>query len=182
MSSRDGVNFQRWPEAFLRPGPQHPENWKYSDSYLAWHVIETKSDIPGAPSELSLFASEGYWTGWSNYLRRYTLRLDGFVSVHGPATGGTLLTKPIVFSGNQLTLNFSTSAAGSLRVEIQDQAGKPIPGFALADCDEVFGDEIERVVSWKKVRDLSGLAKRTVRLRFQMRDVDLFSLRFVDGG
>jgi len=181
MSSRDGVTFRRWPEAFLRPGPQHPENWKYADHYLAWHVIETKSAIPGAPNELSLFASEGYWTDTSNYLRRYTLRIDGFVSVHGAMRGGELVTKPLVFSGEHLTLNFSTSAAGSLRVEIQDQAGKPIPGFALADCDEVFGDEFERVVSWKKVRDLSGLVTRTVRLRFQIRDADLFSLRVGSG-
>ena len=31
----------------------------------------------------------------------------------------------------ELVVNFSTSAAGSLRCEIQDADGEPIPGFTL---------------------------------------------------
>jgi len=74
MTSRDGQTFKRWGEAFLRPGIQRPGQWKYGDNYIAWHVIETKSAIDGAPNELSLYATEGYWTGTSSQLRRYTLR------------------------------------------------------------------------------------------------------------
>jgi len=155
--------------------------WGNRCNYIWYGLIETASDLPGNPTEYSIFSCEHYYMEGAVKLRRFTYRPDGFVSVNAPFRGGEVVTKPLVFSGEHLTLNFSTSAAGSLRVEIQDQAGKPIPGFALADCDEVFGDEIERVVSWKKVRDLSGLATRTVRLRFQMRDADLFSLRVGSG-
>ena len=107
-----------------------------------------------------------------------TLRLDGFVSVHAPMSGGELITKPLKFAGSTLRLNFATSAAGSVHVEIQDANGKPIAGRALADCHEVFGDEIERTVAWKDGTNVKPLAGTRVRLRFVLKDADLFSFRF----
>ena len=178
MTSRDGVTFKRWPEAFLPPGPQRPGTWNYGHQYIAWHAIETQSGLEGAPPELSIYATEGYWTGNSTSLRRYTLRLDGFVSARAPLSGGELVTKPLLFSGKELVLNLATSAAGGLCVEIQDADGQARDGFSLAECREVFGDEIERVVTWESGSDLSALAGQPVRLRFQLRDADLFSFRF----
>ena len=77
-------------------------------------------------------------------------------------SGGALITQPITFTGNQLWLNFSTSAAGSVQVELQDQAGKPLPGYSLDDCDELFGDTLDRNVVWKSKPDLSKLVGQTV--------------------
>jgi hypothetical protein len=179
MASRDGVKFKRWNEAFLRPGIEREGTWHYGHQYIAWHVVETKSDLEGAPPELSLYAVESYWTGNSSAVRRYTLRLDGFVSVNAPMKGGELLTRPLTFQGSKLSLNFSTSAAGDIRVEIQDAAGNPLPGFTLEDCPPVFGDSLERTVMWKIGGDVSSLAGKPVRLRFVLRDADLYALRFV---
>ena len=178
MSSRDGVLFKRWNEAFLRPGVERPGAWNYGQQYIAWHLVETKSDIEGAPNELSLYASESYWTDPGSALRRYTLRMDGFVSVSAPMSGGELLTRPLTFTGGRLVLNFSSSAAGDIRVEIQDASGEPLPGYALQDCPPIFGDAIERPVSWKNGGDLSALQGKAIRLRFVLRDADLYSLRF----
>jgi hypothetical protein len=178
MTSRDGRTFHRWGEAFLRPGPERPGTWLYGHQYIAWHVVETAASLEGAGRELSLFATEGYWTGQKSELRRYTLRIDGFASVQAPASGGQLVTKPLVFQGTRLLLNFATSAAGSLRVEVQDAEGKPLPGFALADCPEVFGDSLERAVAWKGGAELKQLAGKPVRLRFELADADLFAFRF----
>ncbi|MCB1237511.1 MAG: hypothetical protein KDM91_20775, partial [Verrucomicrobiae bacterium] len=77
MASRDGVNFKRWNEAFLRPGIERDGTWHYGHQYLAWHPVETQSTLEGAPNELSFYATESYWTGKSSVLRRYALRLDG---------------------------------------------------------------------------------------------------------
>ena len=178
MTSRDGRSFRRWGEAFLRPGPGWKENWKYGDAYIAWHVVQTASAIPGTPDELSLYATEGYWTGTSSQLRRYTLRMDGFVSVQAPLAGGEMLTRPLTFKGNRLVLNFSTSAAGSIQVEIQSPDGKPLEGFTLADCPEIYGDAIEREVAFKAGPDVSKLAGQPVRLRMVLKDADLYALRF----
>lgn len=178
MTSRDGRTFHRWGEAFLRPGPQRPGTWNYGHQYIGWHVIETASPLPGAPTELSLFATESYWTGTSADLRRYTLRTDGFVSASAPLSGGEFVTKPLQFSGDQLHLNFSTSAAGSVQVEIQKPDGTPIPGYTMADCDETFGDELARTVTWKGKVGVGELAGQPVRLRFLLKDADVFAFQF----
>ena len=178
MASRDGVTFKRWEEAFLPPGIEREGTWNYGHQYVAWHVIETKSDLPGAPNELSFFATESYWTPPGSALRRYTLRLDGFVSVQAPMSGGELVTKPVRFTGRQLRLNFSTSAAGSVRVELQDEAGRPLPGFSLEDCPPLFGDSVERPVSWRSGTDVGALAGQAVRLRIVLQDADVYAYQF----
>lgn len=178
MASRDGVKFKRWNEAFLRPGIQREGTWNYGHQYIAWHLVETKSPLDGAPNELSLYAGENYWTGNSSAVRRYVLRLDGFVSVNAPMKGGELVTKPLAFAGKSLSLNFATSAAGSVQVELQDPSGKPLPGFSLEDCPPVVGDEIERPVTWKGGSDVSALAGKPVRLRFVLKDADVYAFQF----
>ena len=56
--------------------------------------------------------------------------------------------------------------------------GSPVPGFSLAECREIIGDEIERPVTWEGRPDLGQLSGKPVRLRFVMKDADLYSLRF----
>ncbi len=180
MTSRDGVTFSRWGEAFIRPGPATKDSWVYGDNFVFWGMLPTKSDLEGAPDDISLYATEGYWEGNSTSFRRYTLRQDGFVSASAGGKGGSLLTKPLVFEGTRLELNFATSAVGSIRVEIQDGAGKPVNGFKLADCAEIFGDTITRIVTWKDTQDLSQLSGKPVRLRFDFQDADIYSFQFTN--
>ena len=178
MASRDGVEFKRWNSAFLRPGIERPGTWHYGHQYVAWQLVPTKSALAGAPDELSLYAVENYWTGASDLLRRYTLRMDGFVSLAAPMGGGELITKPITFSGDKLKLNFSTSAAGSVWVEIQDLDGQPIPGFSLAECEPLFGDTLDREITWQQGSGVSSLKHRPVRLRFVLKDANIYSYQF----
>jgi len=188
MTGRDGVHFHRWREALIRPGLQK-SRWVNRNNMTAWGILQTKSDIPDTPDELSVYSSEGYYVGPCQ-LRRFTVRLDGFVSVNAPGQGGEFTTKPLFFaddpntppqnatSETELILNYSTSAAGSIWCEIQDESGKPIPGFALEDSDEIYGDRIERAATWRGSSELKDLVGQPVRLRFVMKDADLYSLRF----
>ncbi|MEX0325391.1 MAG: hypothetical protein AB3N33_04815 [Puniceicoccaceae bacterium] len=165
MTTRVGVaQFDRaFTEAFIRPGLD-PARWGNRANYAALNVL------PTGPHELSI------WHGPSG--QRYTLRTDGFVSVHAGADAGELLTKVLTFSGNQLVLNASTSAAGSIRVEIQSPEGAPLPGFGLDDCQPFVGDAIEKAIRWGEGSDLASLAGKAVRLRFVLREADLYSLQF----
>jgi hypothetical protein len=178
ISSRDGKHFKRWDDAFIRPGLRTQHNWAYGDNYIAWHVVETAPANDDQPTELSLYATESYFTGTSNRLRRYTLRLDGFASLYAPHGGGEILTKPFIFSGRKLLINFSTSAAGNMFIEMQDAAGHPLPGFELAECHEIFGDNVEYPVAWKTNASLESLQGRAVRLRIVLREADVFSFQF----
>ena len=114
----------------------------------------------------------------SSHMAWYRLRVDGFISIHAPYGGGELITKPFKFSGDHLELNFSTSAAGYLRVEIQDENGVPLAGYALAECPEMIGDDVARRITWSGGDNVSKLAGKAVRLRIAMKDADLYSLRF----
>jgi hypothetical protein len=176
MSSRDGRTFHRWAEAFLRPGPERRHNWVYGDCYPSLGWLELSAADATAPPELNFYVGEDHWKGPIR-IRRHTLRIDGFVSIHA-GHRGQFLTKPLIFRGKELTLNFTTSAGGHLRVELQDPQGQPFPGFALADSDELFGDTLERVATWKGKADVSSLAGRPVCLRMVMSDADLYSFRF----
>jgi hypothetical protein len=176
MSSRDGLHWTRWGEAFLRPGLQK-ERWVNRNNMIAWGILRTESGLPGTPDEISLFSSEGYYVKDCR-MRRHTLRLDGFVSVHAGAGSGELLTKPLIFRGHELVINFATSAAGTVLVEVQDEQGVPVEGFGLKDSREIYGDEIEHSVTWKSGPSLGKLAGMPVRLRFLLKDADLYSLRF----
>ena len=163
MSSRTGARYDRtFKEAFIRPGLGQG-GWGNRSNYAAWHVVPTGAD------EMSIYVTGG---------RRYVMRCDGFASVHAGYETGEMVTKPLVFEGKRLTINFSTSAGGSVRAEIQDASGQAVPGFALDDCPGIFGDEIARKVAWKNGDDVSQLAGRPVRLRFVIQDADLFAHRF----
>lgn len=180
MTSRDGLLWNRWPEAFIRPGPRERESWVYGDNFIFWQMVPTASDLEDAPDEISLYATESYWEGTSTAFRRYTIRTDGFVSAYAPMAGGEIVTKPMVFDGGNLALNFATSGAGSVQVELQEPDGTPIPGYALADCPEIYGDHLRFIVRWNDVGgDLRPLVGRPVRLRFVLRDADLYSMQFV---
>jgi len=178
MSSRDGLNFKRWGEAFIRPGPQN-DAWVNRNLFTSWGILKTRSAVPGTPDELSLYVTEGYYTGPNTRLRRYTLRQDGFVSVQAPLSGGEFISKPLLFTGNRLSINFSTSAAGSIRFELQDSEGAPLPGYTMNDCPEIFGDTLDHVVSWKNGPKVGHLKNQPIRLRCKLKDADLFSLRFI---
>jgi len=173
MSSRDGLNFDRsFMEAWIRAGLDK-YCWLHRNVLIAWGFLQT------APDELSFYWTEHYHLqDIPCQLRRGTIRLDGFVSVNAPYAGGEFTTKPLTFDGRELVINYSTSAVGSVQVEIQDAGGNPVNGFTLAQCPEIYGDQIERVVTWEGGSDVSTLAGKPVRLRFVMRDADLYSIRF----
>ncbi len=144
-------------------------------------MLVTRPDTAGMPDELSLYVKDGgSWSqrGKASRFRRYTVRIDGFVSVEAPLSGGEFVTKPLVFQGKELVMNFSTSAAGSVQMEIQDVTGRPVPGFTLSDSTEIFGDQIEGTVTWDGGSDVSELAGKPIRLRFALKDADLYSFRF----
>ncbi len=170
-ASRGGIDFSRsFMEAFVRPGLDL-KNWTSRANYAVRGFVQTSD------TEISVYVKHnaGYPT---IHIRRYSLRADGFVSVRGSFKGGTLVTKPLVFAGDRLSLNSSTSAAGGIRIELRDADGTPIDGYSFDDTKEVVGDRIDHFVEWKNGRDVSALAGRPIRLAIELRDADLYSFRF----
>ena len=156
-----------FPEALIRPGLD-PARWGSRSNYVALNVV------PTGDTEISIYhARSGH---------RYVLRTDGFVSARAVAKEGQLVTKPLVFDGSRLVVNYSTSAAGSLRVEIQQPDGTPIPEFSLQNCQTHVGDTIDGPISWRGTPDLKAWAGKPLRLRFVITQCDLYSFRFEPKG
>jgi len=172
LTSRAGssVYDRTFLETFVRPG-LGDGHWTSRSNYPLTGIL------PAGNEQIQMFVSRRYLQdAW--HIERLLLRTDGFASVSAPWAGGEMVTKPFTFAGSALEINYRTGAPGFVQVEIQDAAGAPIPGFALDDGPEIVGDEIGRVVAWKGGADVGRLAGQPVRLRFAMKDADLFALRF----
>ena len=169
MSTRPGSDHYDRPfkEALIRPG-LGPGGWGNRSNYVAWNAV------PTSDTEMSMYMYGG---------GHYTLRHDGFISVHAGFDEGEFITRPLRFDGKSLEINYSTSAAGMIRVEILDaETDATIPGFTLDDSVKIYGDEISRTVKWTRgddvTADLSQLAGQAIKLRFVMNEADLYSIKF----
>ena len=171
MTSRGGNKYDRtFMDGFIRPGIGL-QNWVSRSNYPALNIVQTSL------TEMSIYVNQDYAQPTA-HLRRYALRLDGFISVHSSFTEGEMITKPFYFKGNNLVINFSTSAAGMIKVEILDINGKPIKGYEFENSNELIGNEIEKVVTWNGNSKLNKLSNKPIRLRFLLKDADLYSIRF----
>lgn len=171
MSTRGGDRYYRtFMDAFIRPGIGLG-NWVSRTNYPALNVVQT------SPTEISIYLDEDYAQP-TNHLERYSLRIDGFTSVNAPYKGGYMVTKPFIFSGKKLEINYATSAAGEIRIEIENEKDIPFPDYSMKESDRIIGNQIKRIVSWNGNEDVSKLAGKTVRLRIYMKDADLYSLKF----
>lgn len=171
MTSRGGNVYDRtFMDGFLKPGIGL-ENWTSRTNYPAWGVV------PTGDREISMYVQTNYGQP-AAALQRYTLRPDGFVAVEAPYAGGEMTTKTLTFTGTSLYLNYATSAAGSIWVELLDGDGVVIPGYEKENCFEIIGNQVERAVAWKGSTDLSTLAGTPIRIRFVMKDADLYAIQF----
>lgn len=188
LTTRGGYSFDRtFMEGFIRPGPEFGD-WVPRGNYPSRGIVPTGivREKPAKPrrqfgdlgeSEMSMFARRRYGQK-GHSLCRYSMRIDGIASVNAPFAGGEFVTKPLTFTGDTLVLNAATSAEGWMQVEIQDENGVPIPGWTVKDSPLLTGNWIAKNVRWDSGKSVGELAGETVRLRFVMRDADLYSIRF----
>lgn len=170
LSSRGGTEYTRtFMEAFIRPGTDLG-NWASRAGMVARGLIQT------GEAELSVY-KQFHYAQPTAFLGRYTIRLDGFGSVHAPYEGGEFLTKPFRAVGDSLELNFATSAAGEIYVAVCDESGKPLEGYGLDECPPIIGDMVDRTVEWDD-QSWSALKGKAVRLRVTMKDADLYAINF----
>lgn len=169
MTSRGGTTYQRhFIESFVRPGLDL-SNWAARSNIPALGVVQTSA------TEMSLYLTCGYGSK-NRRIERMTLRLDGFASLHAGYDEGYALTKPMTLAGNTLELNFSASSIGYVKVVVLDEEEREIPGFGLADATEMAGDFIAQPVRWKNGKTIEELKGKVIRLKFVLRDADLYSL------
>lgn len=167
MASHNGTDFIRYNEMFITPGSEQTDNWRYGDCYVCVGAVETPSEIENQDPCLSLFCPET--VNGKSVLFRHTLRLDGFVSYSAPLETKILKTKPFIFDGEKLLLNFRTSALGKIKITLKS-------GDTEIQSDEIFGDKVDRIIDFNG--DLSAFKNKEVTMLFEISDGEIYSFKF----
>lgn len=175
--SRDGENWTVYDEPYFPYGVDYAgakvieslaidglvrrgdELWQFSELRFSGHVPGRFEDDPNR-----------------DVMMRYKQRLDGFVALQAENEEGWALTRPFSFDGERLELN--VDAEGAVRVGILDAEEVEYAGFAADACDPIQADSTHQVVTWGGHSDVSSLAGRVVRLRFEMSDARVFAFQF----
>jgi len=191
--SRDGVNWRRTGQRqpFLRRGgvgdwdemiscvPNVPiqvgnELYVYyggSNSHHDWWITGAREslDVPEAKDLSKVHHGIGL----------AKLRPDGFVSLRaGLVREGLLVTRPVKMNGSHLVINAACRPGGYVDAEVSDERNRVIHGLSRDDSVRFDSDSISHQVVWR-----SGAAlpkNRYLKLRFWMRDADLYSFASSD--
>ncbi len=160
FSRGGGALFRPFPGGWIWPGTE-PERWLNRANYIARNIIETK------PGELSLYHCSSRV--------RFTLRMDGFISLHGGLGGGEWVSRPMIWPEGGVTMEFNvaTSAGGRFEVEMLDAAGRALPGCSFADGGLFFGDEPAWRPAWRE----RPAPETEFRLRCRLAEADWYSFK-----
>lgn len=171
MSSRGGNIYNRYfLNAFLKP--EYPlENWVSRTNYPALGIV------PANDYQMAFYIHKNYAQDTA-HIQRYLLRIDGFSPLSAGYEEGYITTIPLTFKGNNLYLNFATSAVGYVNTEIQDKEGIPISKYEFDNSIMLKGNRINYKVSWKDTDDLSQLQGLPIRISFKMKDADIYAIQF----
>lgn len=172
MHSRDGKTWHRNMEAFLTPGYEGEHNWVYGDCQFVNGLIDPGKDNP----YYYMYEKKNHKSiNHPKALVRYEIRKDGFVCIKAGAKEETIITKPIVFAGKDLHLNFSSSGAGYIYIDVLNENGEKL---SEGESFEIYGNSINRKIYFADGSDFSKFSGKEVRLRFRMKDARLYSIWF----
>lgn len=172
MSSRNGYDFTKYDEALITPPPENPEAFVYGDGTASPVLVEVPSDIPDADNEYMIYVRESFRTAQGyNKLVKYTIRLDGFVSLHAGGEAAEAVTRPFIYEGENLYANIETSARGFAYFTLK------CGDEEYTSC-EIFGNAVDKLIRFDKEDAVKRLSGKEVTLTLQMYDCDIYSIRF----
>ncbi len=167
--------------------PMGDEMWVYyggASCHHDWWIVGQQEGLD---------VEEAYdWSEVKEGLGLAKMRLNGFVSLGANRVReGMLATQPVVAAGDRLVINGACGPDGYIKVEMADVREQVLPGRVGDECDVFTGDAIAHVVTWGGDSHLpmpSPTSAGTVyasrpehrRLRFIMRDAELYSFQIVD--
>ena len=113
-----------------------------------------------------------------------TLRKEGFAGLYASEhREGIVVTQPLMTLGTRIEINAKCNPGGSVRVEVADNRDE-IVGACSADRSDPFtGDSVRHTATWGGDPAVpAGDEERTNfrKVRFYIRDAELFSFRFTD--
>jgi hypothetical protein len=168
--SRDGIHWERTRTAFVDTTPGG------MDSGLIW------------PSNAPVAVGDELWFYYGMSIHCHAidyvqlpglakLRRDGFASVSAGPDAGWVLTEPFECPGGALFVN-ADAAGGELSVAVVEADGYHDPYYARVRCAALDADGCAQQVTWYERAGLDELKGEVIRLKFYLRQTDLFSFWF----
>jgi len=117
------------------------------------------------------------------------LRRDGFCSLRAVEQPAFITTRPMQWISGELGLNVdmrrdirshpTNVLPGQVRVEVRDEVGVAIAGYALDDCilKPCNSHGGYAAVLWKDGKQLAALADQSIRLHFELKDTHLYAFK-----
>lgn len=141
-----------------------------------WLYYTGSNYTHGTPALYPKSGGVGRGTKYTASIGLAKWKLDRFVSVDGSHDGGTLMTVPIVFSGNELLINASAKPGGEITVCPLADDGQPLPGFGASL--PFRGDGLREKIRWPGGKSIAELKGKPVSLEFTIRNASLYSYAF----
>lgn len=107
----------------------------------------------------------------------YSIRKDGFCALYGENEGGIIYTKPFLFEGDDIILNYDAKE-GEISIEITDQHGNPFKNFNHSNCLSFKNNQQTNGKLRYINSDLNELIGKKIRFKIQLNNAMLFSMRF----
>ena len=171
MSSRDSINFHRYSAVPVVPESAPADRKGNRSNYMANGLLDLKTE----PKHMSVYATEAYYEGPDNRIRRFQYRKDGFVALTADKSGGIVTTRLLKTTGGKLYLNYQTSEGGHIKVDVLDKDDELLPGMESV----LVGDSIDEQLIFGK-RRRTGLSAGVYRLRFSINNASVYAFRFSD--
>ena len=173
--SRDGVNWRRDRQAFL--DRTHEDILGYPGADPWDHAHAWGSSMLVVRNEIYLYYG-GYRHGHKvEPLKERQLGLarfprDRFVARAAGDAPGTLLTRPLVVTGDRLTLN-ADAKLGEIRARLLRADGRPLPGYSFEDCRPMTVDALDFELRWK--RPFRRLKGQRLQIEFRLQRAKIFA-------
>ncbi len=184
-ASPDGVNWQRVHRQPLFPfGPEGSWDeciclaarpFAHEDKIYVYYTGHGRTKpTPGCTGPEKI----GQWNVETGLA---TLRLDGFASLEAYSSPGVLVTKTFPFKGTGVVVN-TDAGKGSVRLEILDDQGQPIPGFTREQARPITGNHLRARAAWTSEAAPTDLRGRRTRLKLYIENGHLYSLSITADG
>jgi len=186
---RDVANFYI---ATSRDGAHWDLHWIYAEKPLVPRGSDGSFDKDMIfPSSSIVTWKDKHWIYYTGFRERHwqfgvphksaiglaTLPLDRFVGLQAKRKKGTATTRPFKLSGSRLTLN-ADARDGNIRIDVLDQAGRPINGLSAQDCSPLKKvDGLRKPIKWESRHSLADLEGQVIRLRFLLRNATVYAFQ-----
>lgn len=175
VHSRDGRNWHRFTDRtpIIPLGPHHYDSGSILG--LCNHPVVTDKEVWMYYTAMTT-THGGHLPEKVMSIARASWSRDRMVSLQADNREGMVETQLLTPGGSNLQVNYQLKPQGAFKVEILDDTGNVKKGYEAALSSTYGSDGLFKTIKWKNQSMIPG--GEPIKLRFSIRNGDLFSYKF----